>query len=368
MHPNARPKYFGRYFSYVYKKAQARSQVTRWLGAQKDGLRPKTGLLLYQLLVRPVLEYGAQILSYSNPILKKFERLQLFILKRCLGLAQNTKNESVRILCGREPIAARFAFLKLKHLYRIRLRPKTSLVRKILEDSITRSRPGFVSECKVLCKQFDIPNSIVIPASPKLSLGEFGSRLKKRLLGTAFARDLQALKHSSQAKVLASLYNPNSTYLKYTPLDIAVRILNGRERKLRTSFLNNLAGASHLTNHYIRQCTLCKKANPTLDHYFFDCEQLKPMQNTYFESLSKYLHKVNPFLETAFKTAKAAGDQGALTKIMFGANFALNGTHPDLFRVQKPFHSHSTDRICIITAEYLRSVSTLISEKGTVRT
>jgi len=192
--------------------------------------------------------------------------------------------------------------------------------------------------------------------------------LKKRLLGTAFARDLQALKHSSQAKVLASLYNPNFSYLKYTPLDIAVRILNGRERELRTSFINNLAGASDLTNCYIRQCSLCKKANPTLDHYFFDCEPLQKMQHTYFESLTKYIHKINPFLTTAFHRAKIAGDRGAPTKIMFGANFALNGTRPKTFRTQKPHQSYSSDRICIITAEYLRSVSTLISKKDAGRT
>ena len=129
-----------------------------YLGGRGDGLRPQTGLKLYKMLVRPIFYYGSPVLAYTSAQLKKLEKTQLDVIKRALGLRQNTKNETVRILSGIEPLEARFAFLKLKHLYRILQKPKNSLVR-IIFNKISLSgegRPGFLSECKELCKTYDI--------------------------------------------------------------------------------------------------------------------------------------------------------------------------------------------------------------------
>ena len=60
LHQNSRPAPFGAYFERIHKRALARSMVVHYLGAQRDGLRPKTGLKLYIMLVRPILEYAIQ--------------------------------------------------------------------------------------------------------------------------------------------------------------------------------------------------------------------------------------------------------------------------------------------------------------------
>ena len=83
----------------------------------------------------------------------KLEVLQNFILKRSMGLLENTKTASVRVVFGIESLAVRFAFLKLKHLRRILLKPETSLVRVVLEQIRLQKadRPRFLSECMELC-------------------------------------------------------------------------------------------------------------------------------------------------------------------------------------------------------------------------
>lgn len=45
-------------------KAEARVNATRHMGFHSDGLRPETSTKMYKVLVRPILEYAAQVLSY----------------------------------------------------------------------------------------------------------------------------------------------------------------------------------------------------------------------------------------------------------------------------------------------------------------
>ena len=50
----------GAYLDRISTKA-----AMRFLGARKDGLRPETGIRLYKMLARPILDCGSQILGYS---------------------------------------------------------------------------------------------------------------------------------------------------------------------------------------------------------------------------------------------------------------------------------------------------------------
>lgn len=54
------------YFTHMKQKAERRLQSIKHYGLHKDGLRPETAIKLYKLLVRPILEYGAQVLIYDN--------------------------------------------------------------------------------------------------------------------------------------------------------------------------------------------------------------------------------------------------------------------------------------------------------------
>ena len=84
-----------------------------------------------------------------------------------------------------------------------------------------------------------------------------GDELKQELYHTSFQRDLARVKDPRQAAILASLFPPNSSYFSYKPLDLMTRVLNGHDRKVRTSFLQNLCGTSNLASNFKKNCHFC---------------------------------------------------------------------------------------------------------------
>ena len=54
-------------------KAETRANVIRHAGFHSDGLRPMTSTSMYKTLVRPILEYAAQCLSYKHYYFKEKE-------------------------------------------------------------------------------------------------------------------------------------------------------------------------------------------------------------------------------------------------------------------------------------------------------
>ena len=57
---------YSRHFAAIIQKAKRRLKCTKHLGFHADGLRIETAIRMYKLMVRPILEYGAQILVYRN--------------------------------------------------------------------------------------------------------------------------------------------------------------------------------------------------------------------------------------------------------------------------------------------------------------
>ena len=86
-------------------------------------MRPETALKLYKLLIRPILEYGGQVLSYAYSYLnsirskvglnqisgfvKKFEHFQTQALKDLLGAPKSTLPAVVRLFAGVAPFSSR---------------------------------------------------------------------------------------------------------------------------------------------------------------------------------------------------------------------------------------------------------------------
>ena len=93
---------YSEHFKNVMQKAERRLLCIRHYGFHMDGLRTETSVRMYKLLVRPILEYGAQVLIYRNYFLasnskksidiveltahaKKLENFQTQSLKRLLN-------------------------------------------------------------------------------------------------------------------------------------------------------------------------------------------------------------------------------------------------------------------------------------------
>ena len=121
------------YFAKIKQKANQRLHCIKHFGFHNDGLRPGTALKLYILLIRPILEYGAQVLIYDHYYLKskivktatldrqadfiqQLEKFQTKALKYLLGCPKSTSPKIVRLFSGIEPISSRFDLLKLRYL------------------------------------------------------------------------------------------------------------------------------------------------------------------------------------------------------------------------------------------------------------
>ena len=124
------------YFNKIKEKANQRLQCIKHWGFHKDGLRPETALKLYKLLIRPILEYGAQVLIYDHYYLKpnliantsldrkadfvkQLEQFQTQAIKYLLGCPKSTSPVIVRLFSGIEPLSSRFDLLKLRYFWRI---------------------------------------------------------------------------------------------------------------------------------------------------------------------------------------------------------------------------------------------------------
>ena len=125
---------FREHFARIMDKAQRRIECIKHFGYHKDGLRPQTAIRMYKILVRPLLEYGAQVLSYQRYYLKSsrppgniedlrffkkdLEHFQTRALKNLLNCPRNTSPSVVRLLAGVEPMACRIDMLKLRYFWK----------------------------------------------------------------------------------------------------------------------------------------------------------------------------------------------------------------------------------------------------------
>ena len=124
-------KPYGAFVSKILQKAKKRAGVVSLLGNSYDTLRPATAIRLYKSLVRPILEFGGQVVHYSEKQLCELEKAQLSIVKRLLGLHPNVRAETVRLTAGVEPIKARIHQLKLSYFHKIRTCNRNRLLSKV---------------------------------------------------------------------------------------------------------------------------------------------------------------------------------------------------------------------------------------------
>ena len=103
---------YGKHSTRVIERAETTVNLIRHMGFQKDGLRPETSVRMYKAMVRPILEYGAQVLSYKHhyfvdreiekleaptEIIMKLEKFQNKVLKKLIPCQKNTPPEVIRL-------------------------------------------------------------------------------------------------------------------------------------------------------------------------------------------------------------------------------------------------------------------------------
>ena len=162
---------YSEHFKQIMLKAERRLQCIRHYGFHKDGLRTETSVRMYKLLVRPILEFGSQVLIYRNYFMvsksrksidvaelqahaEKLEHFQTKLLKRLPNCPRHEPPAIVRLFAGVEPISARLDFLKLRYFWRLSKTSRTSIskiVYDIRRKEFLRSNKGFLHE-SICCK------------------------------------------------------------------------------------------------------------------------------------------------------------------------------------------------------------------------
>ena len=165
------------HFSKIKQKATRRLQCIKLFGYKNDGLRPETAIKLYKLLVRPILEYGAQVLIYDHFYLKtplrgekignrtdfvdQLEQFQTKALKYLIGCPKSTSSSIVRLFSGVEPLSSRFDLLKLRYFWKLSHGDKHNIAYRLYNcrrRNFLLANKGFTYEVFNLCCKYNAIN------------------------------------------------------------------------------------------------------------------------------------------------------------------------------------------------------------------
>ena len=155
----------------ILEKAEKIINCIRHFGFSSDGLRPATGIKMYKILVRPLLEYASQVLSYRHNYIKsqktqtrglskldehieKLEAFQNRALKKLIPCAKSTSPALIRLFAGVMPICARIEILKLRYFWKISHSNENNLAFMVLEQAKKLSpntKMGFSHEVFTIC-------------------------------------------------------------------------------------------------------------------------------------------------------------------------------------------------------------------------
>ena len=124
---------------------------------------------MYKRLVRPTLEYAAQLLSYKHyyfmdkrcvsleetpDMIKRLEKFQNRTLKKLVSNPKNTPLEVVRILTGTVAISSRIDILKLRYLWKLIHTGNDNLAHKVYKEQREKfldGEAGYIHEIFNIC-------------------------------------------------------------------------------------------------------------------------------------------------------------------------------------------------------------------------
>lgn len=109
----------------LIKKAKFRSNDLLWICRRDNGIRPRSAATLWKAMVRPVLEYAAELWSGEIPtaLVNKVEQIQTDFARAVLGLQGQwgVPNVLVRAELGLEKLESRWEKLRLGYWRRIQV-------------------------------------------------------------------------------------------------------------------------------------------------------------------------------------------------------------------------------------------------------
>ena len=348
---------YKQYLDSILQKILVRSTQLKAIGMDKDGLRATTAIKLYKSLVRPLIDYAAQVLHFNKQTLDSLESAQLKFLKNALGLEITTSSGAVRQLTGIVPIEVRAAQLKLKYLERITDRPN-SIILPILAHNAGPKR-GFVKEVQEIHESWGTQEI------------ELTYEKIRKIEKQSFLADLALLRRNANRFALISQYSQaeqgNQTYQHNNILQLLDRV----ERKTRGHFLQFLLGQNTLFRS--DNCEKCGftynreriETSPPL-HLLMKCPHFHKERTTLLNKTKNSLLTHFRALAQEFQESVAGNGVKAAT-ILLGcdaATFNISGKIDTLYRKHQPRKKgkHTAQQIKDIPVDTARFIGSIFSE------
>ena len=275
---------YSRHISKMLEKAETRINAIRHMGFHSDGLRPETSVRMYKILVRPILEYAAQVLSYSHyymkerkaknieeptSIVRRLEKFQNRVLKKLISCPKMTPPAVLRLLTGIMPISGRIDMLKLRYFWKLHNSMKDTPAKNIYEHNrqqFLQSNKGYVHEVFNLCCKYgrmDIWHGVC----PK-KVNPY-SMIKKIVDNYHYAKDVQRARATNCVYTSLTVFDSSG---KYKIDERLTRIGQFRNSEHRRIFLYALLD----TGGYTKDCKHCgERVTDLTEHCLAECKAME---------------------------------------------------------------------------------------------
>ena len=273
---------FKDHFTLIIEKAKSVAASIRNYGFSRDGFRTETTIKLYKLLVRPILEFCAQSLTYAsysqpyNPqtlsrFAKKLEHTQTQLLKSLVNSPKSASPAIVRLFCGIEPIACRKEIMKLRYYWKLLHSPKDTVTHQILQhrkSNLLAFPKSFSMDAFNICTKYN-----VIHIWHGLAAGNHNPlhSIKKAIISQNLRKDLEAgrARKCSFANIfLANIFTYQKNYHIVEPFcrKSGFASPDGRKRFVK-ALLHPCS--------YLDVCPLCREKHYDIcDHLITSCSRI----------------------------------------------------------------------------------------------
>ena len=301
---------FRAHFQRTLQKAKTKAAAARCHVFGTPGFRIKSSVKLYKLQVRPLLEFGAQSLSfslYSQPahpdavgcFAKRLEHLQTQVLKSLIHCPRATCPAIVRLFSGTEPLECRLEILKLRYFWKMLNGSANDLCSSILKyrrDRFLDFDKGFAHDVFTICAKYNIMhiwNGLAPQNGLHSNLNFAPLRYIKRVIVARNLRlDLEAGRSRNCTFSNIYLLDPFSYQEKYHIVEPCGNADCFSSPPARRHFIKALLHPCS----YPQNCPFCSEQTSDIcDHFLTTCPRLPDPRKKLHLKLTLYNYPANHF-------------------------------------------------------------------------
>ena len=348
------------YLDSIIQKIATRSMQLRAIGLDKDGLRATTAIKIYKTLVRPLIDYAAQVLHFNKQTMAALEKEQIQFIKRALGLEIYTSSGAALIVSGIIKIEARVAQLKLKYWNRIKAKPN-EIIQSILEHP--GPKRGFVQEITQIEQEW--------------STGDLELTCDKldKIESKSYQDDMALLRRNPTARfALCAQYSQSDNAAPRYAQNNILKTLDRVDRKHRSKFLQLLLGQDPLSR--FEKCEKCGfvynheiASEAPLVHLLIKCPHFQSQRKVLFDKVEKALNFSFRALGLFFRksTGRKGTDAAAILMGCNAATYNIKGEIVSIYRkLKKPRagEKHIDQQILDIPTKTAKFIGHIFEEHG----